>query len=41
MLWRSAYSELMFLDKFWPEMTADDVADILEEYAKRGRRFGQ
>ena len=41
MLWRSAYSELMFVDKFWPEMTADDVADILEEYAKRGRRFGQ
>ena len=40
MLWRSAYSEFMFLDKLWPEMTAGDVADILEEYKKRGRRFG-
>lgn len=40
MLWRSAYSEFMFLDKFWPEMTKQDVADILEEYSRRGRRFG-
>ena len=40
MLWRSAYSELLFLDKFWPEMTADDVAGILDTYSKRMRRFG-
>lgn len=40
MLWRSAYSELLFLDKYWPDMTADDVTDILEEYATRQRRFG-
>lgn len=40
MLWRAAYSELLFLDKSWPEMTKDDVADILETYKKRGRRFG-
>lgn len=40
MLWRSAYSEFIFLDKFWPDMTKDDVNDILEEYARRGRRFG-
>jgi undecaprenyl diphosphate synthase len=40
MLWRSAYSELMFLDKYWPEMTKDDVADILKEYSRRIRRFG-
>lgn len=40
MLWRSAYSEFLFLDKFWPEMTKDDVTDILEEYKRRGRRFG-
>lgn len=40
MLWRSAYSELLFLDKPWPDMTKDDVTDILEEYARRGRRFG-
>ncbi len=40
MLWRSAYSEFLFVDKLWPEMTKDDVADILEEYKRRGRRFG-
>ena len=40
MLWRSAYSELMFLDKNWPDMTKQDVTDILEEYKRRGRRFG-
>jgi len=40
MLWRSAYSEFIFLDKNWPDMTADDVADILKEYQKRERRIG-
>ena len=40
MLWHSAYSELMFIDKTWPDMTKQDVDDILEEYARRGRRFG-
>ena len=40
MLWRSAYSEFLFLDKFWPEMTKDDVTAILEEYSVRQRRFG-
>ena len=41
MLWRSAYSELMFVEKNWPDMTTDDVAVILEEYANRNRRFGK
>lgn len=41
MLWRSAYSELLFLDKPWPDMTKDDVTDILTEYSRRGRRFGE
>ena len=40
MLWRSAYSELLFLPKFWPDMTKHDVADIIEEYGNRQRRFG-
>ena len=40
MLWRAAYSELLFLDKPWPDMTKDDVHAILEEYSKRQRRFG-
>ncbi len=40
MLWRSAYSEFLFLEKNWPEMTKDDVTAIIKEYAKRQRRFG-
>lgn len=40
MLWRSAYSELMFLEKNWPDMTKEDVLAILEEYQNRNRRFG-
>lgn len=40
MLWRAAYSELLFVDKNWPEMTAADVTVIIEEYASRNRRFG-
>lgn len=40
MLWRSAYSEFIFLKKQWPEMTKADVTAILKEYGKRQRRFG-
>lgn len=40
MLWRAAYSELLFLEKLWPDMTKVDVTAILEEYSRRGRRFG-
>jgi undecaprenyl diphosphate synthase len=40
MLWRAAYSEFIFLNKLWPDMTKDDVTAILKEYSKRSRRFG-
>lgn len=40
MLWRSAYSEYIFLDKMWPDMTKEDVHDIMKEYSRRHRRFG-
>jgi len=40
MLWRTAYSEIMFIDKMWPDMTKDDITDIISEYSKRSRRFG-
>lgn len=40
MLWRSAYSEFIFIDKYWPDMRAEDVAGILEEYSNRNRRLG-
>lgn len=40
MLWRAAYSELLFLDTYWPDMTKADVTAILKEYLERNRRFG-
>ena len=40
MMWRTAYSEFIFLDKSWPDMTKEDVTAIMDEYAKRQRRFG-
>lgn len=40
MLWRAAYSEFMFIEKYWPDMTKEDVTAILEEYSVRNRRFG-
>lgn len=40
MLWRAAYSEFIFLDKMWPEMTKEDVSGIIKEYSRRHRRFG-
>ncbi len=41
MLWRMAYSEMLFLDKKWPDMTKEDVSMVLEEFANRNRRFGK
>ncbi len=40
MLWRSAYSELLFLDKNWPDMSDKDVKQIIKEFNTRQRRFG-
>jgi len=40
MLWRASYSEFLFLQKHWPDFDESDVEFILEEYAKRQRRFG-
>jgi undecaprenyl diphosphate synthase len=40
MLWRAAYSELLFVDKHWPAFSEEDLKSALQEYAKRHRRFG-
>lgn len=41
MLWRSAYAEMMFTKKYFPDMEASDIDVILAEYEKRNRRFGK
>ncbi len=40
-LWQAAYSELYFSPKLWPDFTEQDLAEALEEYDRRHRRFGQ
>ncbi len=40
-LWEGAYSELMFLNKYWPDFEESDVDLIIEEFSNRKRRFGE
>jgi undecaprenyl diphosphate synthase len=40
LLWQSAYSELVFSDKLWPDFAKPDLAAALDEYEARERRFG-
>ena len=41
LLWQSAYAELYFSDKYWPDFGEQDFDEALAEYARRQRRFGQ
>ena len=38
--WQSAYSELFFVKTLWPDFTREEFKRILDEYARRQRRFG-
>ena len=40
LLWQSAYSELVFIDKLWPDFGEADLADALREFQQRDRRYG-
>ncbi len=40
MLWRAAYAEYVFIDKYWPDFSKQDLKFVLLYYAKRQRRFG-
>ena len=41
LLWESAYAELVFSQKLWPDFHAADLGAALEEYHRRDRRFGR
>lgn len=41
MLWRAAYSEFLFLKKYFPSITKLDLTKIFKEYQNRQRRFGK
>ncbi len=40
LLWQSAYSELIFLDRLWPDFTRDDLESAIHEFHRRDRRYG-
>lgn len=40
LLWQSAYAELVYQDKLFPDFTPEDLFAAVEEYARRDRRFG-
>jgi len=41
LLFQMAYTELIFLEKLWPEFTKQDLIECIEEYKRRERRFGK
>lgn len=40
LLWQSAYAELYFTDKLWPDFSTDDVDEAIRVFYTRKRRFG-
>ena len=40
LLWESAYAELVFTDRMWPDFDEADLEAALEEFSLRERRFG-
>jgi len=40
LLFESAYSELFFIKKHWPDFTKKDLQNIVKDFKQRERRFG-
>ena len=38
--WQSAYSEFVFLPCYWPDFTRNHLAEALQTFGARERRFG-
>ena len=38
--WQLAYTELLFIDKNWPDFEEKDLDEAIIEYQKRTRNFG-
>ena len=41
LMWQSAYSELIFMDVFWPEFRKIDLMRAIRTFQKRKRRLGK
>ncbi len=40
LLWQLAYAEMVFVEKYWPDFTTEDLVLSLSEFRGRDRRFG-
>lgn len=40
LLWQSAYAEMLFVDTLWPDFKPEHLAQALENFAVRERRYG-
>ena len=38
--WQLVYSEFLFVEKYWPDFTEEDLDNAIIEYQKRTRKFG-
>lgn len=41
LLWQIAYTELCFIDNYWPDFSENILDDCINEYNKRIRRYGK
>jgi len=40
LLWQAAYAEMLFVDTLWPDFKPEHLAQALEDFARRERRYG-
>ena len=41
LLWQIAYTELYFINKYWPDFNKQDLLDAIDDFNKRIRRHGK
>ena len=41
LMWQTAYSELYFTPKLWPDFRKNDLYEAIVDYQHRERRFGK
>ena len=40
LLWQLAYTEFIFIDKYWPDFNENDIVESIHIFQKRHRKFG-
>ncbi len=40
LLWQLAYTEFLFINKYWPDFSEEDLLEAIATFKKRNRKFG-